>query len=244
MNEFEKGNNMETRNHVFKKLFLLLSLVIFLTTTLAANESKDVAIVLKSKGTVKVKSSTTKKWYTGKRGRRLDSGDVVKTSKNSLAAVMFTDDKTLLKVRENSTLAIKGKREKKSIAKRIFCSVGKFWLKATKQKKQLLVETPSGVAAVKGSAAAFTVTPNETEVIVTEGVFELFNKFGKILVGLGETGKLKRNGKPIKYKSTAQEKQAAKELDEKLPVENELQFRFLDSQKNEKTLIIKYKEKK
>lgn len=235
---------METRNHVFKKIILLFGLFLIFNTTTIADGSRDVAIVLKSKGNVRIKKSTTKKWLSGTRGRRLDSGDVVKTAKNSLAAVMFTDDKTLLKVRENSTLAIKGKREKKSISKRIFCSVGKFWLKATKQKNQLLVETPSGVAAVKGSEALFTVTPDETEVVVTAGIFELFNKFGKILVRLGETGKLKRDGKPIKYKSTEKEKQAVKDLEEKLPVESELKFKFLDSQKNEKTLIIKYKEKK
>jgi len=235
---------METRNHVFRKVLLFFIVLLNFNTISFADGSKDVAIVLKSKGTVRVKKSATNKWHSGKRGRRLDSGDLVKTSKNSLAAVMFTDDKTLLKVRENSTLAIKGKREKKTITKRIFCSVGKFWLKATKQKKQLLIETPSGVAAVKGSAAAFTVTPDSTEVIVTEGIFELFNKFGKILVRLGETGKLKRDGNPIKYKSTEKEKQAAKELEEELPVESELKFKFLDSQKNEKTLIIEYKEKK
>ena len=235
---------METRNHVFKKIILLLGLILILTTILFANISKDVAIVLKSKGTVRVKKSTTNKWLDGKRGRRLDSDDLVRTSKNSLAAVMFTDDKTLLKVRESSTLVIKGKREKKSISKRIFCSVGKFWLKATKQKKELVIETPSGVAAVKGSAALFTITPDSTVVNVDEGVFKLFNKFGEILVGLGESGKLKRDGKPIKYKTTEKEKQAIKEIEEQLPVESELKFKFLDSQKNEKSLIIIYKENK
>jgi len=99
---------METRNHVFKKIILLLGLILILTTILFANISKDVAIVLKSKGTVRVKKSTTNKWLDGKRGRRLDSDDLVRTSKNSLAAVMFTDDKTLLKVRESSTLVIIG----------------------------------------------------------------------------------------------------------------------------------------
>ena len=223
---------------------MLLGIFVVSHTYLIANDSKDVAIVLKSSGNVRVHQSATKKWFSGKRGRRLSSGDIVKTSKKSLAAVMFTDDKTLIKVRENSSIAIKGKREKKSISKRIFCSVGKFWLKATKQKKELLVETPSGVAAVKGSAAYFTVTPDETEVVVSDGVFELFNKFGKILVRLGETGKLKRDGKPIKYKSTDKEKEDAKDIEDSLPVESELKFKFMDNQKNEKTLIIKYKEKK
>ena len=233
---------MEKYNHVLRSVILIFIMLIIYNYSSAADGSKDLALVLKSKGDVKIKHSATNKWATGTRGIRLNSGDVVKTAKNSIAAVMFTDDKTLLKVRENSTLAIKGKRENKSIAKRIFCSVGKFWLKATKQKKQLLVETPSGVAAVKGSAASFTITTDETVVVVTDGIFELFNKFGKILVGLGETGKLKRDGKPIKYKSTEKEKQDAKD-DEDLPVEKELKFKFLDSQKNEKNLIIKYKEK-
>ncbi len=235
---------MDTRNHVFRNLILLMSALLIFQATTIADGSKDVAIVLKSTGDVQVKEAGTKKWYSGDRGRRLNSGDIVKTSKSALVAVMFTDDKTLLKVRENSTIAIKGKREKDTIAKSIFCTVGEFWLKASKQKKQLLVETPSGVAAVKGSAASFVVTPDTTNVVVTDGVFELFNKYGRILVSLGETGKLFRDGKPIKYQSTAAEIKAAGENDQGLPVEGELKFKFLDSEKNEKSLIIKYKENK
>jgi len=241
-----KGLSMNKINLVLRYVLIILGLFLLMESNIIAENSKDVAVVLKSKGKVSIKKIAANKWYRSRRGQRLNSGDIIKTEKNSLAAVMFTDDKSLIKVRDNSTVAIKGKREKKSIAKRIFCSVGSFWLRAKKQKTKLFVETPSGVAAVKGSAAYFTISPDETKVMVTDGIFQLWNKFGEIFVNIGETGRLTRNGKPIKYKTTVEEIDAAgpedEGEDEKLV--KELRLKFKDDQGEEKDLIIKYKEKK
>ena len=239
-----KGLSMDKINLVLRYVLIILGLLLLMDSKVNAENSKDVAIVLKSKGKVSIKKIATNKWYTGSRGKRLDSGDIIKTADNSLAAVMFTDDKSLIKVRDNSTVAIKGKREKKSIAKRIFCSVGSFWLRANKQKTKLFVETPSGVAAIKGSAAYFTITPDETKVMVTDGIFQLWNKFGEVFVNLGETGRLTRDDKPIKYKTTVEEVKAAGAEKEDEQLVKELKLKFKDSQGQEKDLIIKYKEKK
>ncbi len=229
---------METRNHVGKYINLVICLSLLLPKLLFS-EDADVAIILKASGKVSLKKIERKDWLTGKTGQRLNSGDVIKTEENSVAAIMFTDDKSLIKVRDNSTIAIKGKREQKSITKRIFCTVGNFWIKAAKQTNQMLVETPSGVAAIKGSAATFTVTPAETKIVVSDGVFELFNTYGKILIQAGETGKITREGQPIKYKSTPEEQQGAQ--DDGGFLENEIRLEF-EKDSQTKTLKIKYKE--
>lgn len=230
---------METINHVNKYICLILCFCIMLPVLLIADDS-DVAIILKATGKVNVKRTGRADWQSSRNGQRLNSGDVIKTAENSLAAIMFTDDKSLIKVRDNSTIAIKGKRENKSITKRIFCTIGNFWLKASKQENQMVIETPSGVAAIKGSAALFTVTPTETQIVVTDGIFELFNTYGKVLVHAGETGKITREGEPIKYKSTPEEQQGAK--DEEGFIENEIKLEF-EKDSQIKTLRIKYKEK-
>jgi len=238
-----KGIDMERMNHVLKYILMIFGVITILSGNSFANDSKDVALVLKSKGDVRVKKAATKKWYKGKRGYRLDSGDIIRTSSNSLAAIMFTDDKTLMKVRDNSSVAIKGKREKKSITKRIFCSVGKFWLKASKQNQEMVVETPSGVAAIKGSAALFNISGAETKIIVDEGIFKLMNKFGEILVNAGETGILTRNGEPVKYETTDDEK-VELDLNSEDSGDMELKIKFKDSQGVEKELNINLEEKK
>lgn len=200
--------------------------------------SKDIAIILKSKGEVKLLKEKSKDWRDGRVGTRLDSGDMLKTAENSLAAVMFTDDKSLIKVRDNSSLAIRGKRIEQSISKRIICTLGEFWVKATNQQSKLLVETPSGVAAVKGTEFYGIVdAEGNTQIIVMEGIVQLLNKLGEILIQAGQTGKLTKNGAPVAFNTDPNSVlNWAKENRDG----NELLFEFQDSNGNKKYLKLIY----
>ena len=202
-----------------------------------AQITRDVAIMLKTSGDVRVKKAVNKKWYYGKRGIRLDSGDMIKTAKNSLAAVMFTDDKSVIKVRDKSLVAIRGKREKKSITKRVLCTLGKFWVKVSKQKTKFVVETPSGIAAVKGTEFYGIVEEDgSTTIIAIEGIVELMNELGKVLVQAGESGKLTKNGEPAKYRTPDSERPDWSE--EEKNGEQELKMEFKDEDGNRKTLRV------
>ena len=225
--------------NLLSKLLIAISLVCILCSDIAYGQNnKDVAIILKSKGDVKIRKEKSKNWNNGSQGSRLDSGDLLKTSENSLAAIMFTDDKSLLKVRDNSTLAIRGNRVNNSIAKKISCTFGNFWIKVTKQNAKMVVETPSGMAAVKGTEFYCIVdAEGNTQIIVIEGVVQLLNKLGEILVRAGQTGKLTKNGAPVVFNTDpnsflnwANDDQGSKEL----------QFEFQDSNGNRKNLKIIY----
>jgi hypothetical protein len=221
------------------KFLIILGLICVLPCDFIYGQNdKDVAIILKAKGNIRIRKGASKRWNIGNQGSRLDSGDILKTQENSLAAIMFTDDKSLLKVRDNSTLAIRGKRTNNSIAKRISCTLGNFWLKVTKQNTKMIVETPSGVAAVKGTEFYGIVdAEGNTQVIVIEGIVQLLNKLGQVLVKAGQTGKLTKNGAPVVFDTDpnsffpwAYEDQGSKEL----------QFEFQDSNGNKKNLKIFY----
>ncbi len=205
---------------------------------LLGQSNNDVAIVLKSKGNVKVKKDATKKWSNGDRGLRLDSGDIVKTYENSLAAIMFTDDKSLLKVRDNSILAIRGKRTKNSISKRIACKFGNFWININKQKSKMIVETPSGIAAVKGTEFYGIVdSEGNTLIIVIDGIVQLINKLGEALAKAGQTGKLTKDAAPEVFKTDPSTIPNWADDDKG---SNELKFEFQDSDGNKKNLKIIY----
>jgi len=228
---------MKTK-YLTMKMWLIIFTVFMATSPLFSQNTKDVAIVLKSNGKVTVKESTTKKWKKGRRGKRLDSGDIVKTYDNSFAAIMFTDDKTMLKVRNNSLLAIRGKREKKSISKRIVCSLGNFWLKVKKQHSQMIVETPSGVAAVKGTEFYGIVNEDgSTMIIAIDGLIQLMNKFGEQFIKAGQTGKMAKGEAP-KVEDTDPNLKLdwGSEGDD----ENELNLEFEDANGNKKHLKVKY----
>lgn len=225
--------------NLINKLSITISLVCILISHIVYGQNNnDVAIILKSKGDVKVRKEKSKNWNKGNRGFRLDSGDILKTRENSLAAIMFTDDKSLLKVRDNSLLAIRGKRSNRSIAKKISCKIGNFWINVTKQSTKMVVETPSGMAAVKGTEFYGIVdSEGNTLIIVIKGVVKLLNKLGEVLVNAGQTGKLTKNGAPVVFDTDpnsflnwANDDQGSKEL----------QFEFQDSEGNKKNLKIRY----
>jgi uncharacterized protein YxjI len=225
--------------NLLNKFIIFIGLLGLLSGEIVHGQNnKDVAIILKSKGEVQVRKEKSKNWNNCNQGGRLDSGDILKTSENSLAAIMFTDDKSLLKVRDNSTLAIRGKRTNRSIAKKISCKIGNFWIKATKQNTKMVVETPSGMAAVKGTEFYGIVdAEGNTLIIVIEGMVQLLNKLGEVLVHAGQTGKLTKNGAPVVFDTDpnsflnwANDDEGSKEL----------LFEFQDSDGNKKHLKIIY----
>ena len=50
-----------------------------------------------------------------KQGSILSIGDQIKTSRGSFAAIIFIDDRSILKIKENSTLTLNGQRKRGSI---------------------------------------------------------------------------------------------------------------------------------
>jgi len=205
---------------------------------LHAEESKDVAIILKSKGSAKIRTANPDKWLEAQRGMRLNSGDIVKTGSDALVAIMFTDDKSLLKIRENSTVAIKGKREKSSISKRLKFALGQIWVKVQKQQSDFLVETPSGTAVVKGTEFYQVVDQDgNTTVIGLEGLIQLKNKLGEILVRAGETGLASKLTAPTSQKTDGADVPNWGGAEDS---ENYLEFEFQDAEGNKKSLKINY----
>ncbi len=224
--------------HLTKSLLFIQFILVATIASLRAQATTDVALILKSTGTVKLKKETAGNWRVAEKGSRLNSGDVIKTGENSLAAIIFTDDKTLLKVRDNSMLAIRGKRSEQSISKRLVCSLGQFWLKVSQQQSKLVVETPSGVAAVKGTEFYGVVDGDgNTTIVVIEGAVQLLNKLGEALVKAGQSGRLTKNGAPEVFPTGPDGRFTwATEGDGN----RELLFEFQDSNGNKKNLKIIY----
>lgn len=224
--------------HLTKSLLFIQFLLVATIASLQAQATTDVALILKSTGTVKLKKETAGNWRLAEKGLRLNSGDVIKTGENSLAAIIFTDDKSLLKVRDNSMLAIRGKRSEQSISKRLVCSLGQFWLKVSQQQSKLVVETPSGVAAVKGTEFYGVVdSDGNTTIVVIEGTVQLLNKLGEALVKAGQSGRLTKNGAPTVFPTGPDGRFTwATEGDGN----GELLFEFQDSNGNKKNLKIIY----
>lgn len=176
----------------------VLTLVIVVLVSLAfAETARDIAVILKSTGKVEIGTSTERRWRAAARGTRLSSGARIRTGENSFATLIFTDDKSLLKIRSDTEISLEGERRAGTVDKRLTVGAGELWAKVTKGAGSYRLETPSGVAAVKGTEFYLLVAEDgSATAIVLEGIVELMNSLGTVLVGSGQTGTMGRDTAP------------------------------------------------
>jgi hypothetical protein len=236
-----------------RKLILLFFYFIAISLPVAASEKngtpppaappeKDIALLLKTTGPVQI-GTEAGAWQNAARGARLHAGAQVRTGDQALAAIVFTDDKSLLKVRSNSKVVINGKREaavsgSQRIAKTIAMEIGELWAKVTKGSAPFRVETPSGVAAVKGTIFYTALTADGRMLIIClDGVVELINSLGSVLVNAGQTGVCAPNMMPEAHSSTSDEMPNWANEGEG---NGELEIEFQDQNGQKKKLKIRY----
>ena len=163
-----------------------------------------IAVATKVTGLVEIIPTGGKDFLKLKPGRVLSDGDKIRTGSSGFAAIIFIDDKSILKLKENSEAVIAGQRTAASISKKINMDSGTVRATVKKQNIDFVIQTPTSVASVKGTdfwllsdpisgdeiiglEGIVTLTNNETgqEVEVTEGNSGISNPDGT--VGLEET---------------------------------------------------------
>jgi len=222
--------------NISNKIFCAMIAMAFVGAAYAQND-KDVALMLKTKGKVELNQQGRNVWSVANRGERIHSGQVVRTGDEAFAALIFTDDKTQLKVRANSSVTINGKREKEGIAKRISLGFGELWAKVTKQNTAMRVETPSGVATVKGTEFNALYLNAIFYIYCQQGLIEIFNQFGTMLLSPNEIGKLQQGLAPERVEGNPNE---IFELDGDDGQGSTLEIEFENQEGNKKKLIIEY----
>ena len=177
-----------------------------------------------------------------KKGHIFESGDILKTDNDGFAVLIFIDDKSALKIKENSTLTITGKRGARAIAKEIKMESGTIRVQVRKQKKGgYIIRTSVSVASVKGTDFWLISDKNTGDSIIgIEGVVMLMNqKSGETLnITSGITGFSTQDGAIQSFKTdpkTIPNDPTAGEGDDK-----KLEIEFKDASGKRKTLIIKY----
>lgn len=223
---------MSARNY-----FLLAALMLVWAAWLTAAPVREIAFVLKVVGAASIKTAD-QDWAVLKKGSRVQSGDRIRTQENALVSLVFLDDKTMMKIRANSDVEIKGEKKEKGISKELYVSVGELWSKVTPNGAGFRVQTPSGVAAVKGTEF-YTVVDNlgQTFIFGVEGLVQLLNELGDVLVGKGQMGFSKKGEKPSS--STGGNIPDWALADE----EQDLDIEFQNSEGQKKTLKIRFKKK-
>ena len=179
-----------------------------------------------------------------KQGSILSIGDQIKTSRGSFAAIIFIDDRSILKIKENSILTLNGQRKRGSISKEINLQGGSLRAQVTDQnRKNFTIESSVSVASVKGTDFWFINDNDNGQDFIhgLDGLIELTNKNSGISVDIeaGITGFSNIDGN-LQTKKTDPKILPADEVDPETKT-NSIEIEFLDSTGKKKKLIINYR---
>ena len=135
-----------------------------------------IAVATKVKGPVEIMPIGKKGFSDLEPGTILSDGDKIRTGPSGFTAIIFIDDKSTLKVKDNSEVVITGKRTAASISKKINMDEGTIRATVKKQNTDFVIQTPTSVASVKGTDF-WLVSDAETgdQIIGIEGIVGLVN---------------------------------------------------------------------
>ena len=134
-----------------------------------------IAVTTKVKGIVEIMKVGNKNFISLKAGAILDDGDKVRTGNSGFVSIIFIDDKSLLKIKENSEAVITGQRTTKDISKKINLDGGIVRASISKQNVDFVIQTPTSVASVKGTDFWLLSDDTGDQVIGMEGQVSLVN---------------------------------------------------------------------
>ena len=156
-----------------RKFKLIYIVLLLLSSNLIASK---IAVATKVNGLVEIMPVDTKDFSKLKPGTILSDGDKIRTGNSGFAAIIFIDDKSMLKLKGNSEATIAGQRTSASISKKINMDSGTVRATITKQNVDFVIQTPTSVASVKGTDFWLLSDPiSGDEVIGLDGIVNLIN---------------------------------------------------------------------
>ena len=157
---------------IIKKIYLYFICLLSLSFGLA----DKIAIATKVKGVVEIAPIKINKFKTLTPGTVLSDGDKIRTGSKGFTAIIFIDDKSTLKVKENSEIVVGGQKSVARISKKINMDVGTIRATINKQNTEFVIQTPTSVASVKGTDFWLLSDPETgDQVMGLEGVVGLTN---------------------------------------------------------------------
>ena len=205
--------------------------------------SSKVAVAIKTKGDVSVIYKGLSSAQALKPGSPLSDQDKIKTGKNGFVAIMYLDDKTVVKILGNSNLIILGDRSGSKINKSLDIKYGRVAASVTPQKgKEFRISTPTSVASVKGTELAIESDPSTGDSFtLIEGLIEVTNSITNesTEVQEGETAMSTPEGSLDVSQTTSEDLEGFEEASME-PQNQELRFEVEDADGNLKEILIKF----
>lgn len=226
--------------------YTLIDLFLVILILCSAGFSQDkIALILKARGETSIKRTADTDFKKGvKIGDNLYSQDKIKTGKDGYVVLVFLDDKSQIKIRENSEMVISGERTPDAISKQVDMQFGTLKAEITPTRKgEFVIATPTSVASVKGTVFWVISDPIQGDVFYgVSGSVEVTNNEsgGVVVVGANQTGTSTPSG-GVNVEET-QEGAQPLEDDKDEPVDNNiLRIQLRNPSGETKVIKIEYK---
>lgn len=228
---------MTLRHRVTTLLLCGLLLLTAASQSMAAG-AKSIAVLISTRGMVELAKGGGD-FTSAKFGDVLDDGDRIRTGNDGFASIVFTDDKTQVKIRPSTTITVNASREQDySLAKRVNMDIGQVFTDVQRQKGSMRVATPNSVASVKGTQFWVLVGGDGgSQVLTLEGVVQMVSLLTgqSVDVSGGNTATVGTDGTITT--GTIGEGDLPED-EEPLGPSKTITIRFTDEDGNEKTLTI------
>ena len=168
--------------HTIMKKSILFILIIFSNIILA----ETIGRVMKSNGTVLIKPMGSPSYSVqAKPGQAVSNGDAIRVGEASFAVVIFLDDKSVVKIRENTDFQFVETSNTRSLI--IDQGTTLHNVNKDNRKKTYRVETPVSVASVKGTefSSFHDAVSGVDKFVGKSGNFEVLNSISGVTVNVG-----------------------------------------------------------
>lgn len=162
----------------------------------AAPESMAEIVSVQGKGESRAPSENS--WREAAVRQQLFQGSAVRTLDSSRMAVMLADQ-TQIRLAPNSMVEIKQVGDGAARATQLQQSSGRTWAQSKNIPDKLTVQTPTALAAIRGTDWELVVDEDGTSTLtVLSGTVLLSNEQGSISIDSGEQGRAKKGVAPVK----------------------------------------------
>ena len=167
-------------------------------------------------------------------GLPISNGDEIKVGERSFGAIIYIDDRSVIKIRENTKFAFMDTRNSRTVELEYGTLLND--VKKENRTKTYRIQTPVSVASVKGTQFAAIVSQSGVDqFICKEGLFEVLNMVsGEVVnVGAGQKAVSNSSGNLVQAPSSLQEYPKDPEIEDLPEVENDNKTDFEKTKKQQ-----------
>jgi Flp pilus assembly protein TadD len=184
------------KSSVLFRLVVMLMLVVHAWDAGAEPQNAGEIISLQGKGEFREASGS--RWHDAEVRQHLAQGNFVRTGDISRMAVLLSDQ-TQVRLAANSMIQIKQVGDDHNIGTVLKQSAGRSWTQSKNVPNKLTVETPSALAAIRGTDWELVVDEDGSSTLtVLSGEVLLSNEQGSVNVNKGEQAHVKVGVAPVK----------------------------------------------